>query len=70
MQRWAWYPGAEIQPPMSILFRYVEANQTIDAGMVWNFGARTSSGETFDSAAEVVGRKWNVCQTEQLVTFL
>ena len=41
---------------MSILFRYVEANQTIDAGMVWNFGAQTSSGETFDSAAEVVGR--------------
>jgi hypothetical protein len=29
--------GAEIQPPMSILYRYVEANQTINAGMVWNF---------------------------------
>jgi hypothetical protein len=43
---------------MSTLFRYVETNQTIDAGiMVWNFGVRTSSGETFDSAAEVEGRK-------------
>jgi hypothetical protein len=40
------------------------------AGLVWNFGAQTSSGETFDSAAEFVGRKWNVCQKEQLVTFL
>jgi hypothetical protein len=34
---------------MSILFRYVEANQTIDAGMVRNFGARNLSGETFDA---------------------
>jgi hypothetical protein len=51
-------------------FAMLKRIRSLMAGLVWNFGAQTSSGETFVSAAEDVGRKWNVCQTEQLVTFL